>query len=133
MRGISVAIILSAVAFAFTSCRSPEVLPTSENTYVISGSSHFSSGMGKKADIIRMANDFAASRGKVAVAISLKEHHPAVGHAGQFEYQFKLEDPGSPEAQNDSYAELIRLNELRIKGVITEEEFNAKKRQVLEL
>jgi membrane protein YdbS with pleckstrin-like domain len=36
-----------------------------------------------------------------------------------------------PPAKNDSYSELLRLNELREKGILTDEEFAREKRRVL--
>lgn len=57
-------------------------------------------GTSKKTLIIREANKFAADKGKIAVAVSLKESHPSVGLGGHFEYQFKIVDPTSQEATN---------------------------------
>ena len=143
-------------------CQSPEVIPISGNTYLISTSSAFN-GTSKKDLIIQKANEFASNRGKVAVAVSLKESHPVVGFGGQFEYQFKLVDPNSPEANNtslqplpnvvvektekiskdahtktsgepkkDLYTELTKLDELRKKGIITNDEFEIQKKKLLD-
>lgn len=155
------ALAASIILLLAISCRSPEITPISGNTYLISASSAFN-GTSKKDLIIREANKFAQSKGKVAVAISLKESHPAVGLGGQFEYQFKLVDPDSPEANNtslmprpdvviektekvtadvpakdtaetkkDLYTELTKLDDLRKKGILTNEEFEAQKKKLL--
>jgi len=84
-------IILGMTLFLISGCSTTEVQPLGKNTYTISASSPFN-GTGKKADIIRKANEFAASKNKVAEAISLKESHPSVGFGGFFEYQFRLVD-----------------------------------------
>ena len=84
--------IISGITLLLMSgCSTTEVQAIGNNTYTISASSPFN-GTGKKADIIRKANEFAATKGKVAESISLNESHPSVGFGGFFEYQFRLVD-----------------------------------------
>lgn len=103
-------------------CASPRVTPIGNDVFIISSSSAFN-GTSKKTEIIEEANKFAASRGKVAVAVSLKESHPAVGLGGQFEYQFKLVDAGGVSGEADEQKELQRLEKLHNEGLITDDEF----------
>ena len=117
-------------------CSIPRVTPIGNDVYIISSSSAFN-GTSKKTEIIEEANRFAASKGKQAVQVSLKESHPAVGFGGQFEYQFKLVDMESSEtikslkeSASDEVSrqkELQRLGKLKDNGVITEEEFETLK------
>ena len=113
--------------------------------------------------MIRDANEFAASQGKIAIPLGAAEK--PVGGPGQwpsFEYQFRVVDASDPEAkrtslvprpdvviQNDQritgdirtkdetpqrrdiYAELIKLDDLREKGIITDAEFDAQKQKIL--
>jgi hypothetical protein len=114
-----------------------------------------------KADAISRANEFAASKGKVAVPISSREDRPQVGFPS-YEYQFRLVDKDDAAAkgaalvpgpdlviekketiaadvrtkdmtpkQQDLYTELLKLDDLRKKGVITEAEFEAEKKKLL--
>ena len=126
-----------------------DVIQTGPDTYIISAYSAFN-GTSKKDAIIRIANDFAASKGKQAVTISMKESHPSIGFGGQFEYQFSLvEIPAAkveqkPVAATDQtaksdrskvdklYEDLLKLADLKMKGIITDEEFNIQKSRLLE-
>lgn len=111
--------LLLAVAFAFvTGCTTSEVQQIGENLYLVAASSAFNDSA-KKIEIIQIANEFAAAKGKIAEKVSLKEEHPSVGMGGQFEYQFRMVDPNAKTAGNDTEI----LNRLRAEGKITEEEF----------
>lgn len=114
-----------------------------------------------KAEVISAANSFAESKGKVAVAISARERPAVPGRNPSFEYQFRLADKDSPAAKGgalvpradvvieknekisadvqikevkspDLYTELTKLDDLRKRGIITEEEFTAQKKRLLE-
>lgn len=113
-----------------------------------------------KADVINRANAFAESRGKVAIPLVAKESPAYPGHMPNFEYQFRLLDKNDPRAsgtalvprpdavvdvhtQNsapqdtgnakskDVYTELLKLDDLRKRGIITEAEFEAQKAKLL--
>lgn len=114
-----------------------------------------------KTQMEREANDFAAKQGKVVSPVSMKDTPTAVQGFTAIEYQFKLVDKGSlpppvvlatqpapmsvsgvaapalaaPAAQpvhsHDIYAELIKLDELRKRGILTEDEFTSEKKKIL--
>ncbi len=114
-----------------------------------------------KAEVLERANAFAESKGKVAIPIASKESPAYPGHMPNFEYQFRLVDKNDPRAsggalipradvviennlrtpsapspsavttQPDVYTELIKLDDLRKKGIITEAEFEAQKQKIL--
>lgn len=142
----------------------PEVVQMSPDTYMIAKTSKagiFGNPAKMKIAIIKQANDFAASKGKVAVPLSSREDPLAPGHFASFEYQFRLVDPSSPAAnsgahlepradvvvdvnsapsgpapvapasQSDLYTQLMKLDDLRKRGILTEEEFQAQKRKLL--
>jgi hypothetical protein len=133
-------VVVLAAIIATTVKASPtikDVISTGEDTYVISASSLFN-GTARKDEIIRVANDFAKSKGKIAVQISLKETHPAVGAGGQFEYQFRVVDaqPNSTKSSaiekvDGLYLALLKLGELKEKGLLTESEFISQKAKLL--
>lgn len=114
-----------------------------------------------KAEVIQEANEFAERQGKVAIPISTKETPMAIGQFASFDYQFRVVDKDDPEAKRtslvpradivvektekisadvrtkeerapDLYIELTKLDELRKKGIITEEEFIAQKKRLLD-
>lgn len=158
----ALALMSVVIVLGFVGCAPPEIVPISGNVYIISVRTP-GNGDGTKAEILRKANEFAESKGKAVLPISFDEWHPSVGFGGKFDYQFKLVDKDSPEAQNqalvprpnmvieksekvtadiktkdttekkpDMYTELIKLDDLRKRGIITEAEFEAQKKKLLE-
>lgn len=121
----------------------------------------FGNASAMKASVIADADAFARSKGKVAVPVSSKEQQMRIGSFASFDYQFRLVEPDSPEARDaqlpnipdrvseqrtsvtidaqqpqqqvkpDVYAELMKLDDLRQRGIITDEEFEEQKRKVL--
>jgi len=114
-----------------------------------------------RATVIREANSFAEKQGKVAIPISLESDRPDVGFPTvdyQFRVVGK-DDPEAqrtslkPRADmvieksedvkvdvkldntsaigNDLYTELSKLDDLRKRGIITDEEFNTQKQKLL--
>lgn len=114
-----------------------------------------------KSGVIRDANAFAEKQGKVAVAISAREVPVGgPGQWPMFEYQFRVVSPDDPEARRtsltprpdlviednknidvktedktpkdrDIYGELIKLDDLHKKGILTDAEFEAQKAKIL--
>lgn len=158
-------ILFPAVAFA----GKPEVVQLSPDTYMISKADHggiFGGGLPKlKAALIKQANEFAASQGKIAIPLASSERPMGNGPAqwATFEYQFRVVDktdhearrtsltprpdtvisieglqpqPIAPAATNervdDLYSQLIKLDDLRKRGLISDAEFETQKRKLLE-
>jgi hypothetical protein len=151
----------------FSGCSSPGVVQLSPDTYMITKEDHggiFAFNRGKlKTDTIREANEFAESKGKIAVPVALKEHPVGVlGDWASVEYQFRVVDKNDPEAKRtslvpradvviekteriaadvrtkdetekrpDLYTEIMKLDDLRKKGLITDAEFEAQKQKLL--
>ena len=150
----------------------PEVVQLSPDTYMISKADRagiFGGGIPKlKAAVIKQANEFAASQGKIAIPLGSSERPMGNGPAqwATFEYQFRVVDKTDPEARrtsltpradtvisiegahqpppptpapaatgggiDDLYSKLIKLDDLRKRGLITDAEFDAAKRKLLE-
>jgi hypothetical protein len=167
-----------AGVFLANGCTAPEIQPVAGDVYVISSSaSRYSTG--KREDLIRQADAYAESRGKVAVAVPVSGTLTGIDRGGVVEYRFRLVDKGGPATQaatplprpeavspkaekaapveppaqtvkaaeqppkeakpasqpekvSDLYADLIKLDELRKRGILTEEEFQAQKKKLLE-
>jgi len=146
-------------------CASPDPTMISPGVYMISRTSAagsvFANMAQLKADTIESANKFAESKGKIAVAVSLRDERPIPGFP-LVEYQFRLADPGTVgdstvmlrkdpnitiqqndnvtikpdqstprEPQKDLYTELLKLEDLKKRGLLTEDEFQAQKRKLL--
>lgn len=157
----------ASVVALVAGCANPGVVKISPDTYMLSRTDKggiFGNAAAMKADVLREANDFAESQGKIAIPIGLKETPLVVGR--QFagvEYQFRVVDKSDPEARRtslvpradvviernekiqadvttkdktdakkDVYAELLKLDDLRKRGILTEAEFEAQKRKLLE-
>jgi len=114
-----------------------------------------------KAEVIKRANAYADKKGKVAVPIASRETPPAPGRMPNFEYQFRLVDANDPRApggglipradmviennvhpspttptankapEKDVYTELLKLDDLHKKGIITDAEFEDQKAKIL--
>ena len=167
MQSRRIIISLSIIAIVSGCASNSGVVKISPDTYMIFKTDRagiFGDASRMKANVIREANAFAESQGKVAIPISTQATPMGTG-PGQFatfEYQFKVIDKNDPEAQRtslvpradvlieknseisvdikskdqtekteDVYAELIKLDDLRAKGIITEEEFEAQKKKLL--
>lgn len=135
-------------------CANPGIVQLAPDTYVLNRVDKggiFGNAAAMQAAVIQEASDFAASKGKVAVPIAARESPMGLGRFASFEYQFRLADKDSPEAQKallrpasivtvenaqtpprDVYAELLKLDDLRKRGVLTEAEFDAEKRKLLQ-
>jgi len=142
------------------------IVPISPDTYMVSAeTTRVYHTLGElKARLIGQANEFAASKGRVAIPISTKETDASPFNSViKFEYQFRVVDKNDPEAKRtaivpradiviekkesisadlrredltarpaDLYTELTKLDDLRKKGIITDAEFDAQKKKLLE-
>lgn len=115
-----------------------------------------------RASTIQEANAFAAQKGKVAVAVNAREVVPTHGFPSyEYQFRLLNEDDpraqgvslepradfvidrtdkisadittrNEPSANPDLYSELIKLDDLRQKGLITDAEYEAEKKKLLE-
>lgn len=160
LRGLRLASAL-ALFTGLTACVSNlGIVQTAPGVYFISREDKggiFGNAAAMKADVIREANEFATKQGKVAIALSTHETPMYPLHFATFDYQFRLVAPDSPEAKasgmlvptpnvrekidvhhdtssekRDVYDELAKLDELHKKGVLTDAEFEAQKKKLLE-
>lgn len=154
---------IATTALVFTGCANPGIVEVSPDTYLLSRADHagiFGNALAMKADVIRDADQFAESKGKVAIPISIHETPAFPGHFATIDYQFRLVNkkearptPLLPRADvvienkekvsadiktndetktaDDLYAALIKLDDLRKRGILTESEFEAEKKKLL--
>jgi len=153
--------LLVAALLASSVAHSTEPIQISTDTYLITEISRagiFANLSKLKVKVLQQANDFAKKKGLVAVPVTYQERE--AGGPGQWpkiDYQFKLVAADNPaaasailmpradvvvEAHQDStvhaggnsdlYAELLKLDDLRKRGLLTDAEFEAQKKKLLE-
>ena len=143
-----------SLAFVVSGCANRGIVKLSPDTYMLARSDRggiFGNASAMKADVIREANEFAESQGKIAIPISLEESPLWPGKLASVEYQFRVVDKSNPNAQRtnhilqsndaktkdqtnrqkDIHAELIKLDDLRKKGIINDAEFEMQKKKIL--
>ncbi|MEI1744305.1 hypothetical protein V8P95_07520 [Acinetobacter baumannii] len=94
-------IILIMPIVALFGCATADIVPIGADTYMISQTSAggmFKSMSSLKTGVIKRANEYAASQGKVAVPVAETEYPAYPGRMPAYEYQFRLLD------RNDSKA-----------------------------
>lgn len=163
MRRISIFVAVATLV----ACANPGIVQISPDTYILSRtdkSGIFGNPSAMKADVLREANEFAESKSKVAIPLTVHETPLIVGQRfASVEYQFRVVDKNDPEAKRtslvpradvviekaekisvdiktkdqterprDVYAELIKLDDLRKRGILNEAEFDAQKKKLLE-
>ncbi len=145
------------VVLAIQGCANPGIVQMSPDTFVLNRVDKggiFGNAAAMQSDVIREAYEFAAKQGKVAVPVSTRSTPMAPGQFATFEYQFRVVDRDSPEArravlkplanvvienqapaeaprEKDVYTELIKLDDLRKRGVLTDAEFEIQKKKLL--
>lgn len=87
------------VATLLAGCATAEIIPVGTDTYMISQTSAggvFKAMGSLKYDVIKRANAFAESKGKIAEPVFEKEYPGYPGRMPAFEYRFKLVDKPVP-------------------------------------
>lgn len=136
----------------------PEVVQLSPGVYMAVVENHagvFGSETKTKTKAIAAANKYAEQRGLVAVPVAMEFRR--AGGPGQWpaaEYQFRMVPPGQDatvglkkeadvtvDVQNhtndnaaskaDIYSELLKLDDLKKRGIITEHEFDVLKQKLI--
>jgi len=152
-------------ALLLVACSNPGIVKLSPDTYMLSRADRagiFGNSAALKAGVIKDANEFAESQGKVAIPLQSHETPVYPGHFATFEYQFRVVDKNDPEAKrtslvpradvvvektekisadvrtkddsekkSDLYTEILKLDDLRKKGLITDAEFESQKQRLL--
>lgn len=160
-RAAFVLCIFSSVAFGG---QFDDVVQLAPDTYTISRTDHggiFGNAGKMRTKVIQEANDFAASKGKVAVMKQIHEIPMVVAHNfASIEYTFWVLDKNDADARRisvrpdngvstnvveqrpapagvtttakpDLYTELNKLDDLRKRGLLTDAEFEQQKQKLL--
>lgn len=135
MRAITLVLFLLCSSFAMA-----EVVQISDDTYRIQRSDKggiFGNTAKMRDRVLREAEEFAAARGKIVETVTLSERGKGFMRFAKIEYTFRLVDPeptakAEEEKTIDLYTELKKLAELREDGILTDEEFEAEKKKLLD-
>ncbi len=144
-----------AAILALSACvTAPEITKTADNNYVITrvdkGGS-LSDVASTRQSIIADANKFADGQGKVAVKVSMKDTPMQIQGYTSIEYKFQLMSKAEADAQAavsapvaggavvvqqsapmPMYDALLKLDDLHKRGILTDEEFAAQKKKILD-
>ncbi len=157
---------LIPAVLVLAACANVGVVQVAPDTYLLSKQDNagiFGNFARFKAEVIQEANDFAKTKAKVAIPVTMNETPAGPGRFATFQYQFRLVDANDPAAQRvtlsrqpdvliesssrstndvnvrtlnsnttDVYGELVKLDDLRKRGILTEGEFDAQKKRLLE-
>ena len=116
-----------------------DVVQISDDTFVIRRTDKggvFGNTAKMRDKALREADEFATERGKKAETVTISETGKGFMRFAKIEYTFRLVD--AKPAQNkeeksiDLYTELKKLAELRDDGIITDAEFEAEKKELLD-
>lgn len=89
------------VVLTLNGCATADIVPIGSDTFMISQTSAggmFKSMSSLKTGVIKRANDYAATQGKVAVPIAETEYPAYPGRMPAYEYQFRLLDRNDTKA-----------------------------------
>ena len=144
-RTVCIALLLAVAPFARA-----DLVEVAPDLYLLTRSGRFANHVEIKLAAIREANAFAKEKGRVALPVSGREYLPAGQFSPSiFEYQFRLVSEEEARRSRatladvviattgrssgaDVYSELVRLDVLRERGILTAEEFAQRKKRVLE-
>jgi len=152
------ALLLSIFIFIAGCTSTTGVVPIGEDTYMIGKSTNLAlTSSGIKADAFKEASQYCKKQGKKIQVLRTTATDMKLGsHVGSTEIQFMCLNEGDSELarpklrkepdnvvevksnvrvhgnnSKDMYTELKKLNELKESGIITQEEFDVEKKEIL--
>jgi len=133
MRAIALVLLVLSCSLVFA-----DVVQVSDNTYVIRRTDKggiFGNTAKMRDKVLLEAQNYARARGKIAETVTLSETGKGFMRFAAIEYTFRLVDAESGENKEESvdlYTELKKLAELRDEGILTDAEFEAEKKKLLD-
>ena len=115
-----------------------DITQISDDTFVIRRTDKggiFGNTAKMRDKVLREADEFATAKRKIAETVTLSETGKGFMRFAKIEYTFRLVDAKKMKKEGeksiDLYTELKNLAELRNDGIITDEEFEALKKKLL--
>ena len=142
-------------------CTTSNVISTGPDTYMVTSSGAGFSTAGVKENVFGKANEFCEEKGLIMVPVSFNAKPGVAGrNVPSADLTFKALKPGDPRIKEmnlteadqrvevkqdisvnttdntpkreDIYTELLKLDDLREKGILTDEEFESQKAKLLQ-
>ncbi len=130
-----------AIIFLITiGCSSTGVVPMSQDSYFIGkkdGSPGIGVSLSNKAAVYQEANEFCSKKNLEVLTLDETVISTVPGRLGSTELHFKCVQQGGAsetiveDTDEDMYTELNKLNKLKDSGIITQEEFDTEKKEIL--
>ncbi len=140
-------LLLASAAVILAGCASTNVVEVSPDVYQVTVKDRTKAfemdPANYKHRAVNAAMEYAESKGKVAVPVGMTQNVVGlVGENVEVNYQFRMVDRDDPRAKTggvaaaekkpDYYDELMKLDDLRKKGILSEAEFAAEKKKLLD-
>jgi hypothetical protein len=135
-------LIACAVLF-FAGCATSDIVRMDGDTYFIqkrSAQVGFGPPEGAKAEVYEAANKFCEARGMTLETVKFTMVNSGFGRPGSVALQFRCVPRSAPQsdsslqsatATSDTEKRLRSLNELKQRGLLTEEEFQKKRSEII--
>ena len=137
--------LIGLVSLMSICCGKPKVVPMDGDTYLVqerSAQVGFGPPEGAKAEVYQIANDFCASQNKVVETVSFNMVDSGFARPGSVSLQFrcvpappaaKSKPSSSPDdGKTDAAKKLDDLKKLFDRGLITQEDYERKKKEILD-
>ena len=148
--------------FVLSGCTTSNVIATGPDTYMVSASGAGFASAGVREAVYKKANDFCYSKGLVMVPISFKAKEGRLGrNPPSADLTFRALKPGDPDigrpiiydsnqnlnitknikiskdvsnnnSESDLYSKLLKLDDLRKRGLLSDTEFGKEKQKLLQ-
>jgi len=135
-----------------TACGKPQVVPMDGDTFLVqerSAQLGIGPPVGAKAEVYQVANEFCALRGQAVETVNFTMVDTFLARPGSVTLQFRCvpkPDPNAPKPEpksqkiatqsvvekSETERKLDELMKLREKGLITQDEFDKKKKDILD-
>lgn len=140
---LAVLVPASLALLALAACARPTVVPLEGDTFMVAERvAQLGSGppVRAKADVYEVANAFCAQRGKQLETVSLDMTDSGLTSLASVSLVFRCVDPPKPgpaggqraPTRQDTEKQLEALKALQAKGLITQEDFDRKKKEILD-
>lgn len=127
----------SIISFLITGCSTSNVIPVGNDVYMVSSSgAGFDTG-GVRSNVYEAANKFCDKSAKSLKQVSYESvKGKLASHPPSADLMFKCVSKNNASKKmtpvnKDIYSELLKLNELKEKGIISEKEFESEKIKIL--
>ena len=137
-------IIMTIMVMFLAGCSSTGVVPMDDGTYMIAKKGAqvgFGPPVGIKGDAYEEANEQCGREGRAVETIDLQEVSSGVARSAAVTLTFRcvgpsatspvVPPPANGEDEMSQYDDLFKLNELRERGALTQEEFDREKAKIL--